>query len=188
MMRTTRSAAASFKDVRLLTLTAMFIAMSIVFGKVLSVTAGPFRISFENLPILTAGILLGPVPGCVTGILADIIGCMIVGWAINPVITVGAACIGLISGLLFRVMPDRQIARLPEYVFRVFASVFPAHIIGSMLIKSAGLMLYYHYTLPQVSLRVPLYLIIGTAESLIISAMLSNSAVRSLTVRYDKNE
>ena len=174
-MKENRSAAVPYMNVRTLALAAMFVAMSIVLGKLLSVTAGPFRISFENLPLLMAGIFLGPAAGCITGIVADVVGCLIVGYAINPIITLGAACIGLIAGLLYRVMPDQPLNRLPEHSFRVFVSVLPAHIVGSMFIKSVGLMVYYHYTLLQVALRIPLYMVIGTAEALIISALLSNT-------------
>ncbi|MBR5405982.1 MAG: folate family ECF transporter S component [Oscillospiraceae bacterium] len=187
-MRNNRCSAAALKDVRVLTLAAMLVALSIVLGKLLSVTAGPFRISFENLPVLMAGIFLGPAAGCLTGIVADLVGCLIVGYAINPIITVGAGCIGLLAGLLFRTLPDQPIRHLPEHTFRVFASVMAAHIVGSMLIKSAGLMLYYHYTLFQVALRVPLYLVIGTAESLIIVGLLSNSAFASQIGRFRKDE
>ncbi|MBR6717745.1 MAG: folate family ECF transporter S component [Oscillospiraceae bacterium] len=154
-----------------LVLMGLLAAMSIVLGKLLAINIGSaIRISFENLPILLAGILLGAPAGFLTGIVADIVGCLIVGYAINPVITLGAGCIGLIAGLLFHKLPET--AKLPV---RVFGSVMPAHVIGSMLIKSAGLMLYYHYTIEGVLPRVPLYIAIGTAESAIILLLLSNS-------------
>lgn len=187
-MKENRSAAVPYMNVRTLALAAMFVAMSIVLGKLLSVTAGPFRISFENLPLLMAGIFLGPAAGCITGIVADVVGCLIVGYAINPIITLGAACIGLIAGLLYRVMPDQPLNRLPEHSFRVFVSVLPAHIVGSMFIKSVGLMVYYHYTLLQVALRIPLYMVIGTAEALIISALLSNTAFAVQIGRLGRHE
>ncbi|MDE5563661.1 MAG: folate family ECF transporter S component, partial [Oscillospiraceae bacterium] len=83
-----------FGNVRVLIIAALLIAMSIVFGKVLSFTIGPLRISFENLPILMAGIFFGSIIGMVVGAAADVIGCLIVGYAINPIITAGAAWIG----------------------------------------------------------------------------------------------
>ena len=168
-----RSSAAAFKDVRVIILVGLFAALSIVFGKMLSFTVGPIRISFENLPILMAGIFLGAPAGVVTGILADIIGCLIVGYSINPIITVGAACIGLVSGLLYQIMQNKK------SVFAVFASVLPAHILGSMIIKSIGLMAFYHYPLPQVLPRIPLYLVIGSAEAFIIYTLLNNRSVSS---------
>ena len=92
-MKNSHSAAASMKDVRVLTIMAMLAALSIIFGKVLAFTAGPFRVSFENLPILMAGMFLGAPAGFLVGIIADIIGCLIVGYSINPIITLGAGCI-----------------------------------------------------------------------------------------------
>lgn len=175
-MKNSRTAAASLKDVRVLTVMAMLAALSIIFGKFLAFNAGPFRISFENLPILMAGMFLGAPAGFLTGVLADLVGCLMVGYAINPIITIGAGCIGLVSGLMFRRLPELAVSRLPEGLLHNLASVLCAHLCGSMLIKSAGLMLYYHYTLPQVALRVPLYLVIGTVETLIITGLLSNKA------------
>ena len=66
---------------------ALFIALSIVLGKQLSFTAGPFRISFENLTVLMAGIFFGPLAGLTVGACADLFGCLLVGYAINPIIT-----------------------------------------------------------------------------------------------------
>lgn len=175
-MKNSRTAAASLKDVRVLTVMAMLAALSIIFGKFLAFNAGPFRISFENLPILMAGMFLGGPAGFLTGILADLIGCLMVGYTINPIITIGAGCIGLISGLMFRRIPSFAVPRLPEGLLHNLVTVLCTHICGSMLIKSVGLALYYHYTLPQIALRVPLYLVIGTVESLLITALLSNKA------------
>ena len=167
-MKNSHSAAASMKDVRVLTIMAMLAALSIIFGKVLAFTAGPFRVSFENLPILMAGMFLGAPAGFLVGIIADIIGCLIVGYSINPIITLGAGCIGLLAGLVYRLLKEKP---LPV---RVYSAVMTAHVIASMIIKSAGLMLYYHYTLAGVAPRVPLYIGIGIAESTIILLMLKN--------------
>ena len=117
-MKNTRSASA-FKDVYVLTLMAMLAAMSIVFGKFLAFNAGPFRISFENLMLLMAGIVLGAPAGFLTGVIADVVGCLMVGYAINPIITLGAGCIGLVSGLLFRMLKDVKVPHMPEHFFRI---------------------------------------------------------------------
>lgn len=159
-----------FGNVRVMILTALLIALSIVFGKVLSFTLGPLRISFENLPILMAGILFGPVIGCVTGAVADLIGCMIVGYAINPIITLGAACIGIVSGVMFRLPLIRNLD------VRLVVSVFAAHVIGSMIVKSVGLMVYFGYTIESVALRIPLYIGISIVEGAVIFALMKNKA------------
>ena len=57
----------SFGSIQVLIMMALFIALSIVLGKQLSFTAGPFRISFENLTVLMAGIFFGPLAGLTVG-------------------------------------------------------------------------------------------------------------------------
>lgn len=64
----------SFGSIQVLIMMALFIALSIVLGKQLSFTAGPFRISFENLTVLMAGIFFGPLAGLTVGACADLIG------------------------------------------------------------------------------------------------------------------
>ena len=159
-----------FGNVRVLIISALLIALSIVFGKLLAFNLGPLRISFENLPILMAGLFFGPVIGLVVGIGADLIGCLIVGYAVNPIITLGAALIGLLSGLLCRlpVIRNKDV--------RLVVSIFVAHIVASMIVKSIGLMVYYGYTIQSVALRVPLYLGIAMAESTVMFALMRNKA------------
>lgn len=168
-------------SVRMIVLIGLLAAMSIVFGKLLAINIGnSIRISFENLPILMAGIFLGGPAGFLTGILADVIGCLIVGYSINPIITLAAGSIGLISGLMFRALQKQQ---LP---LRVYCSVMTAHIVGSMLLKSAGLMLFYHTPLAGVAPRVPLYICIGIAEGTIILLLLKNKAFTAQIERLNQ--
>ena len=86
-------------SVRTLTAMALLIAMSIVFSWVLSISTGFVRFNLGSLPVLLAGILFGPWAGFVVGMVADIIGGVLAGYAINPLITLGAASIGLVGGL-----------------------------------------------------------------------------------------
>ena len=83
---------------RVTVFSALLAAISIVCGKYLAFNMGDFlRFSFENLPIIFAGMAFGPLIGALVGVVADLVGCLLVGYAINPIITVGAAAIGLIS-------------------------------------------------------------------------------------------
>ncbi len=159
-----------FGNIRVLIIAALLIAMSVVFGKVLSFTLGPLRISFENLPVLMAGIFFGPVIGMFVGAAADIIGCLIVGYAINPIITAGAVCIGLVSGLMYHLPVWKKQS------VRIVLSVLTAHVIGSMIVKSVGLMVYAGYPIESVALRIPLYLGITIIESIVLLILLRNRA------------
>ena len=76
---------------RTLTVLALLIAMSIVFSRVLSISTGFVRFNLGSLPVLLAGIVFGPGAGFAVGALADMIGGILAGYAINPLITLGAA-------------------------------------------------------------------------------------------------
>ena len=153
-------------------------AMSLILGKFLQIP-NPFqefiRISFENLPIFIAGFTLGPVAGALVGIVADLIGCIAYGYTINPIITVGAAAVGAISGFF-----ANYVIRKP-LILKTVISVSLAHVIGSVLIKSAGLAAWYlsKYEigfLEFVLWRLLNYTIIATAECVIIYLLFKNKA------------
>lgn len=159
---------------RKLAVAAFLAALSIVCGKYLAIPVGTvLRFSFENLPLILSGMMFGPAIGAMTAVVADLLGCVMVGYAINPVVTVGAACIGLISGLCYR-LP----LRIPPF-FKISLTVLSAHIIGSVLIKTWGLAVFYDMPFYVLLLwRLLNYAIIGTAEGVLIHYIFKSSAVR----------
>lgn len=159
-----------FGNIKVLVITALFIAMSIVFGKFLSFTVGPIRLSFENLTILMSGIMFGPIIGLITGMTADIIGCILYGYAINPIITLGAASIGFVAGLISTFCLKKNL------FLNTLFSVILAHVVGSVIIKSIGLYVYFKYPIEMIIFRIPTYAIISAAEFYIIYLMMKNNA------------
>jgi ECF transporter S component (folate family) len=157
---------AVFGNPRALCLAALLAAMSLILGKFLQIP-NPFqefiRISFENTPIIMAGMFFGPSVGLVAGVIADILGCVLYGYSINPIITVGAGAIGLLSGVL-----SHYIVRRPLWLRTALAVSLP-HIIGSVVIKSLGLAAWYlskyNIGLTEFMLwRLLNYALIGVAE------------------------
>ncbi len=148
-----------------LTMAGILVALSIVLGKVLSMTVGAFRVSLENLPVILAGIWLGPIAGMTVGVVADLLGSILVGFAINPLITVGAGVIGFVAGFVFRLPSGAKLDK------KLALSVAMAHLLGSVIMKSIGLGVYYGYPLPVLLIRVPIYLVTGFIEFLIIRAI-----------------
>jgi ECF transporter S component (folate family) len=60
------------------------------------------RISFGDVPIILAGIFLGPVAGAVTGVVSDLLGILIrAQGGFFPGFTLSAALTGFIPGLFF---------------------------------------------------------------------------------------
>lgn len=167
-----------FGNTRQLCFAALLAAMSFILGKFLQIpnpVQNVVRISFENFPVILAGVLMGPVIGALTGAIADVIGCLLYGYAINPIITLGAASVGLVSGVC------AMLIRRPLWL-RVCVCVVASHLLGSVLLKSVGLAAWYlnKYNIGFGTLvlwRLGVYAVIAVVEGVMIYALLRNSAV-----------
>ena len=152
-----------------LVLVSLFAALSIVFGKILKISIGDsIRLSFENLPIILSSFVLGPVFGGIVGGIADIIGCILVGYAINPIITLASILMGVIP--YFAMLIAKELPNSAKYIL----SALITHAVCSMLIKSIGLHCFYATPFQVLILRVPIYIIIGTVEGYICSLLMKN--------------
>lgn len=161
------------KPLAVMVIAAFLAAISIVCGKYLAIRAGDaLRFSFENLPILLAGFTFGPAVGVSVGVVADLIGCLLVGYAINPIITVGGALIGLIAGL-----GGSFLKKAPLWL-QVGTTVTLAHLVGSVLVKTAGLAAFYNMPLWELMLwRLLNYAIIATAEAVLLYCIARNNTI-----------
>ncbi len=131
----------SRRKIRLITLLAMLTAVSVVVGLVcknLFTVAVYYRFTLENIGVIFAGIFLGPGAGALVGIAADVISCLLsTNPAVNPVIALGAVCVGATSGAVAKYMVRKR--GLRQYILSAAA----AHLLGQVLIKSIGKMLYF---------------------------------------------
>ena len=154
---------------------ALLAALSIVLGKYLAIRVGDtLRFSFENLPILLAGMAFGSVTGVLVGVAADLVGCLMVGYAVNPLITLGGAVIGLLGGMVYQVL-----AKTP-HLARTAVTVMTAHLVGSVLIKTVGLVAFYSYPLWELMLwRLLNYAVVGGLETVLLYVILKNRAVQN---------
>ena len=161
-------------NLRLLAISAFLAALSIVCGKYLALPVGNvLRFSFENLPILLAGMMFGPITGMAVGVIADLVGCVMVAYPINPVVTLGAAGIGLLSGLLFRATK-----KLP-LLWQTCITAILTHLVASVIIKTYGLAQYYDMPFHILMLwRLLNYVIVCVAEWLLLYTVLKNQALR----------
>lgn len=160
-----------------LALCAFLVALSIVCGKFLKIPVGDvLRFSFENLPILFAGLVFGPVEGVLVGVVADLLGCVLYGYAINPLVTAGAMCVGLLAGV-----GGLCLRRLP-LIWRVVLTTAAAHLIGSVVVKTLGLAQYYAMPLlPLMGWRLLNYAVVGVAEAAALCLLLRNKGIQRLT-------
>lgn len=163
---------------RKLVFSALAVAMSIVIGMVCKAyfTITPIiRITFDNVPIILLGVLFGPLYSVMAAVGADLISALLAGWAPTPLITLGAAVIGLVAGALPRIIIKRK-------SFVAIASVsLIAHVLGSLFVKSWGLADLY--SLPfweTVVARMPVILVIALAEGYLVYVLLKNKQLLKL--------
>lgn len=169
--------ATNLTKLKCVALMAIFSAISIVLGKFLALPMGEtLRFSLENTTILLSGMLFGCVPGIITGIVADLLGCILRGYAINPIITLGAAVIGFMGGLF---------AYRKKSILNISLSVILAHLIGSVVIKTIGLSVVLNYpfwlTLFQ---RLLNYVVVAIADLLVLWALLKNKSLTNQLQRF----
>ena len=166
-----------FKSIKALTIAAMLTAMSVVIGifckSFLNFGNGLFRITFENLPIIISGILFGPIVGGAVGAATDLISYLLSPQVYPPnlVVTAGAASIGIISGVISHFIIKKH------GCFQISISTALAHIIGSMIIKSIGLFMYYQWAILW---RIPIYVVIASVEAVLICLLYKNANIRKL--------
>ncbi len=171
-----------FGNIKTLCIAATLTAAAVVIAylcKFLTTPDGNLRITFENLPIIFAGFIFGPWVGVSVGLCADLLSALIFYGAggINPLITLGAGCVGLFAGIISRVLPQNK------DILCLGASVACAHIIGNMTVKSAALMIWYGTPVLGVLPRIPLYAVIATVEFCLLLPIVKSSAIKRMITR-----
>lgn len=166
-----------FKSVRYLTLAAMLTAISVVIGIVcknfLNFSGGLFRITFENLPIILSGILMGPAVGGLVGAASDLVSYMLSSQIYPPnlIVTAGAVTVGIVSGLVAKYAVKSRGNK------QIICSAGLAHVMGSMIVKTIGLYQFYGIL---VLWRIPLYLVISTFEILVLCFIFKRQSLKKL--------
>ena len=174
---TTNSRAAAKSALKRLVLGAMLAAMSVVIGmfckSFLNFGGGLWRITFENLPIILAGIFLGPITGGLVGIVSDLTSYLLSPQIYPPnlIVTAGACAVGLASGLVAKFIVRRH------GIKQIILSASAAHILGSMIIKPIGLYQFYQWA---VLVRIPLYMVIAPLEIFLLCALWKQKSFRKL--------
>jgi len=166
-----------FKSVRILTAAAMLTALSVVIGilcKNFFTFNVYYRITFENLPIILCGILFGPAVGAMSGACADVVSCLCsTNPAVNPLITLGAVCVGLISGLVPKIIVKKSCPT--QYA----VAVALAHLIGQVGIKSVAKMIWFGMPAYGIFIGLGISLFVGTAEFFMIKWIMTKTPLPS---------
>lgn len=164
-----------FKNVKVLVFASILVAISVT-GKLFSFNIGEYiRLGYENLPVVFSGIAFGPILGFAIGIASDLCGCFAVGYSVNPIITLGMGAIGLVAGIM------STLFRYNLSFLSIIIADISAHIVGSIIITTIGLAVYYGAKNGIAMLfmeRTVNYLIIMAFETIILSILLTNTQIK----------
>ena len=81
---------------------------------------------------------MGPVAGGVEGAVADIIGCFMKGYGVNPLITLSAVAWGVIPGLAGKLMAEKN-RKVKTAV--MCAAIAISGVVGTLGLTTAGLVM-----------------------------------------------
>jgi ECF transporter S component (folate family) len=114
---------------RTLVLAALFVGINIILSRLgaLMLFNNTVRLSFGNVPLILSGIVLGPVPGFLTGITSDILGFLINshGGAFHPGFMISAGLTGALPGIikiLFKNQVNLSVVIVSNIVIYIFIS------------------------------------------------------------------
>ena len=114
---------------------AMMAALSIILERLLALMPASnmmdIRISLSNIPLILASILVSPLIGGIAGIVSDIVGCFISGYAPFPILTLAPLVMGFLPGFIIK--SDTK------NILKVVAAIFVTHILSSVIITTYGL-------------------------------------------------
>ncbi len=165
----------AFGNLKALVFASILVAISVT-GKLFSFNIGEaLRIGYENLPVILSGLVFGPALGFTVGIASDLCGCLAVGYSVNPIITLGMGALGLTSGI---------ISGMFKYNFSTLSIIVSdvlAHTLGSVIIKTIGIALYYgaeNGILALFASRAINYLVIAVFENAILILLFTNAHIK----------
>lgn len=145
-------------------------AINLILSRFLAINIGGFgRIQLGSIARIMAGLWFGPLAGGLCGLVSDLLGCLIQGYAVNPLITLAAILWGVIPALFFpEGICSRNSVSRKSGILRLCAGTIIACLVCTLLITTAGLVLFnglnLYTILPtratQTILQVPVYCVL----------------------------
>ena len=127
---------------RNLTLMAALIAIQIILARFFSIQTDTLRLSFEIIPVILAGMWMGPLCGAIVAVTADILGTIIQGYgAWFPPLVLGPLATGVISGLSTKYIFRSPLAETRD-TWKVALTVIVTGILSSFVFGLVGSTLY----------------------------------------------
>lgn len=151
-------------DTRTIVFLGLLVALHIVLVRLVVIDLGAYRITVGSVCTILAGLWFGPVAGGVSGLISDLIGCVLKGYAVNPLITIAAILWGVIPALMRPLMSGGKIKRI---TFACIAVTITS-VLSTLVFTTAGLVLFMKFNfyaimpgrLIQWALMTPIYCVL----------------------------
>jgi ECF transporter S component (folate family) len=126
-----------------LVMMAALIAMQIILARYLSIQASDtLRISFESIPVILAGMWLGPIPGAIVAVIADFLGTILSGYGTwFPPLVLGPLSVGILSGVSTKYIFRSPLAETRD-TWKVAVIVVTVGILNSFVFGLIGSTMY----------------------------------------------
>lgn len=163
-------------------------AMTLVLSRMLAIDLGFARFTLGSICTIMAGLWFGAAAGGTCGLAADLLGCLMQGYAVNPLITLGAMCWGVIPALMKPFMTGKK----GRKTIILCASVLLASLAGTMGFTYAGLVLVLGYDfrailparLAQFAAMTPVYCVLTCC--LYFSPL--TSMIHNMQIKYENRK
>lgn len=118
-------------------------AIYLVLSRFLAINIGGFgRIQLGVIARIMSGLWFGPLAGGLCGLVSDLLGCLIQGYAVNPLITLAAILWGVIPALFFPegIWSGTSVTKKAG-ILRLCLGTVIACIVCTLVLTTAGLVL-----------------------------------------------
>lgn len=126
-----------------LVMMAALIAMQIILARFLGIqVSDTLRVSFESIPVILAGMWLGPIPGAIVAVVADFLGTILSGYGTwFPPLVLGPLSVGILSGVSTKYIFRSPLAENRD-LWKVLVTVITVGILNSFVFGLIGSTLY----------------------------------------------
>lgn len=162
----TRTVWCTYTLVSVSALTAIYLILS----RFLAINIGGFgRIQLGVIARIMAGIWFGPFAGALCGLASDLLGCLIQGYAVNPLITFAAILWGVIPSFFVPQHTSEELsASKKKAILILCAGIILTCLICTLVVTTAGLVWFNGYSLyailptrvTQFFLQTPVYCVL----------------------------
>ena len=143
----------------------VLVAINLILTRFFAINVGGFgRIQLGAVARIMAGVWFGPAAALLCGLVSDLLGCLIQGYAVNPVITLAAMLWGFFPAIL---LPNQKASKKIKIIMLCVGTALSC-VVCTLVLTTAGLVLFNGYNLyailptrlTQFALQTPIYCVL----------------------------